>query len=217
MGGQPPAGEKFRWAVDFSIDGDLRFLSHRDVIRLFNRALARAALPVRMSQGFNPRPRFSLPLPRPVGVASQAERLVLEISEPISADALQSRLREQMPEGLIIRSVALLDAHERCRPEVVIYEIALMDGERENLSERVAGFLSSANVIVNREEPGQKTPRRVNVRPYVRRLDLTPEGMRVELYVSGQGSARPVEVCKALDLHDEGMNSRILRTEIQWN
>ena len=65
-----------RCALEYTIGGDLRFISHRDTLRLFQRAVARAALPVRFTEGFNPHPRMMIPLPRPVGVASQAETLV---------------------------------------------------------------------------------------------------------------------------------------------
>ena len=53
--------ERFRFMLTFRIDGDLRFISHLDTVRLFRRACARAGLPVRYSQGFNPQPRIVLP------------------------------------------------------------------------------------------------------------------------------------------------------------
>ena len=69
---------RHRWVFAFQVDGDLRFVSHHDMLRLFRRALARAEVPMRFSQGFNPHPRMSLPLPRPVGMASETEALMIE-------------------------------------------------------------------------------------------------------------------------------------------
>ncbi|GAF87148.1 unnamed protein product, partial [marine sediment metagenome] len=72
LGEIPIPAQRERWVFGYDVDGDLRFISHHDMLRLFARSLARAALPVRFSEGFNPHPRLSIPLPRPVGVASQA-------------------------------------------------------------------------------------------------------------------------------------------------
>ena len=77
----PDTSVRETWAFAFSVTGDLRFISHRDTIRVFQRALARASLPVRYSEGFNPHPRLSLPLPRPVGVASEAEIIIVEFDQ----------------------------------------------------------------------------------------------------------------------------------------
>ena len=67
--------------VRFKIEGRLRFLSHVETLKLFQRACARAGLQVRYSEGFNPRPRLSLPLPRPVGVESQDELLCVRVEQ----------------------------------------------------------------------------------------------------------------------------------------
>ncbi len=64
---------KQRILVQFSVRGDVRFVSHHDLMRVLGRAARRAGLPVAMSEGFNPRPRISLLLARGVGVASDAE------------------------------------------------------------------------------------------------------------------------------------------------
>src|SRR3989304_8362378 len=95
----PPCGERHRWLFAYSIDGDLRFISHHDTLRLFRRAMARANLPVRYSEGFNPHPRIMIPLPRPVGIASQAEAIVVETELPIDPDEALQQLRRHTPVG----------------------------------------------------------------------------------------------------------------------
>src|SRR3990172_12981655 len=90
----PREGGRYRWLFAYSIDGDLRFISHHDTLRLFRRALARADLPVRFSEGFNPHPRIMIPLPRPVGIASRAEGLVVETVGLIDPDDALRRLQE---------------------------------------------------------------------------------------------------------------------------
>ena len=100
---QPPT--RYRVAVEFSIEGDLRFLSHHNTMKMLERCMVRAKLPIRYSQGFNPQPRFSLPLPRPVGVASDAELAWLELREPLTAADTKARPSDTLPAGCRLHCV----------------------------------------------------------------------------------------------------------------
>ncbi|MBW7991664.1 MAG: DUF2344 domain-containing protein, partial [Planctomycetes bacterium] len=62
------SNETIMLVIKFRIGGPLRFISHAQTLSVFQRACVRAGIEIRYSQGFNPRPRLSLPLPRPVGV-----------------------------------------------------------------------------------------------------------------------------------------------------
>lgn len=73
-------------AVRFKVEGSLRFLSHAETLRLFQRACVRAGLALRYSEGFNPHPKLSLPLPRSVGVESDDELLCLWVEREPPAD-----------------------------------------------------------------------------------------------------------------------------------
>src|SRR5690606_16197351 len=110
---------RYKVAIRFRVEGDLRFISHHDMMRLFERALARARLPVKHSEGFNPRPRMSLPLPRPVGVATLADRLVVELREPVETTDALARLRRQMPVGLTLAEAFEVRPGCKLRPEHV--------------------------------------------------------------------------------------------------
>ena len=77
-----------KWAIELSVEGDLRFLSHHDMMRAMERLVCRAKLPLKYTQGFNPRPVLSLSLPRPVGVASRAELLVVTLEEDLDEQVL---------------------------------------------------------------------------------------------------------------------------------
>ena len=205
-----------RWAIDFAISGDTRFLSHLDVLRLFARAVGRARLPVRFSEGFNPRPRMSLPLPRPVGVASNVERLVLDLTEEMTAADLLADLGEQMPSGVTLSTARLLDSRAQCVPLRVVYFLECTAEERPMLERRVSRLLDTDTLEVERVHPKQAKPRRVNIRPFVDSVEATSGGIRMRLLVSPEGSARPVEVCTALGLDSDTVHHRILRTEIEW-
>jgi radical SAM-linked protein len=80
--------------------GRLRFSSHRDFQRAFERALRRAAVPVAFSQGFTPHPRVSYANAAPMGAASEAEYVEVLLAEPCDPDDLRERLDAALPDGL---------------------------------------------------------------------------------------------------------------------
>ena len=80
--------------------GPLRFTSHRDVARAFERALRRARVPMAYSQGFNPHPKVSWIGASPTGVASEAEYVEIQLVEVLEPDALVQMLDAAMPPGL---------------------------------------------------------------------------------------------------------------------
>ncbi len=82
----------------------MRFLSHAETMRLFQRALVRAGVQIAYSQGFNPHQKMSLVLPRSVGVESDDEILCVRLKEgQISIDA--EALKRELPAGVEITSI----------------------------------------------------------------------------------------------------------------
>ena len=205
-----------RYAVDFSLDGDIKYVSHQDTIRMFSRALARARLPVRYSQGFNPHPRVSLPLPRPVGVASDAERLIVELTEAVACNDLARRLQNQVPRGISIRGARVLDPAERCLPISVLYRLLLPAFDPAPLVRAVNRLLATDSAVVQRDTGQTSAPKPVDVRPFIDWIDVTADGLEMRLHVTGQGTARPAEVCAALGIQDEAILHRVRRIEITW-
>ena len=91
-----------RICFSFSRGNQLRYLSHLDLLRLFQRALRRASLPLDYSRGFNPRPRLSLAVPLPVGVTAAAEYADLYLREAVSPAYFLECLQQQLPPGLVV-------------------------------------------------------------------------------------------------------------------
>ena len=114
-------------AIRFRIAGAMRFLSHAETSRVLQRACVRAGIAVRYSQGFNPHPRLSLPLPRPVGVESEDELLVVKLCDDREAAPFESRaereavmkqaLAEQLPEGMDVLAVDLVGSSVSFQPQ----------------------------------------------------------------------------------------------------
>lgn len=131
--------------------GRLRFTSHRDFGRAFERALRRADLPMAYSSGFNPHPRISYANASPTGAASEAEYVEIGLVARCDPDEVRARLDEALPTGLDILEVvvagpgALADRLEAGR-----WTIALPGVDPEVAQHAVAAFLAEPSIEVER-------------------------------------------------------------------
>jgi len=105
---QPPVQQAppvQRMRIRYAKRGRLRFTSHRDFSRAFERAVFRARLPMSYSSGFNPHPRISYAGAAPTGSASEAEYLEIALAEEVTPEWIEEQLRGTMPDGLDILEV----------------------------------------------------------------------------------------------------------------
>jgi radical SAM-linked protein len=86
----------------FSKTGDMRFISHLDLMRLFQRALRRADLPVTMTKGFSPHLKISILRALKLGIESNSEELTINMRENISPDTVIRALNSSLPDGVRI-------------------------------------------------------------------------------------------------------------------
>ena len=108
---QPPARSfptevVARYRVRFAKRGPLRFTSHRDVARAFERAVRRGGVPITWSSGFTPHPRLSWAGAAPTGVASEAEYVELGLAVDVEPERLRAALDAALPHGLDVLQVA---------------------------------------------------------------------------------------------------------------
>lgn len=213
----PPPQERFRWMFRFAIRGDLRFISHHDTLRMFQRAMARAAVPVRFSQGFNPHQRLSLPLPRPVGISSEAEVLVIETDVALEGENFLRRLREQCPEGCEILSVQRLSPGEDPKPETVRYVLPVdAAAPPPDVTERISTLMQSEHLWVTRDKGPKTESRSVDVRPYLLEIQATEHGVEFLLKVTGSGTAKASEIARLLGFDADAVQHHLLRKEVEW-
>ena len=92
--------------VRYAKRGKMRFASHLDVARAFERGVRRAGLPVAYSTGFTPHPKISYAGGAPTGVASEAEYLSLALTSRTEAGAVRDRLNAALPDGIDVIAVA---------------------------------------------------------------------------------------------------------------
>ena len=86
----------------FSKTGDMRFISHLDLMRLFQRGLRRAGLPAALSQGFSPHIKISIKRALKLGVESREEELTVGMSRDVACQDFTESLNKNLPEGVRI-------------------------------------------------------------------------------------------------------------------
>lgn len=212
----PGASEWEQWVFTFRIEGDLRFISHRDTLRLFQRATARASLPVRYTEGFNPHPRLAIPLPRPVGMASEAELLVIEFDTPVNGDEVLHELEQQTPPDLKMTRAQRLEPRRRLQPALVRYRLELNGSADSDMESQIRRLMESTVLPVQRSSPKNPQTRIIDVRPFIVSMDRCNSAVEFALLVTGGGTVKPAEVAGLLGFEPSAINHQIRRLEIQW-
>jgi len=211
-----PIPQRQRWWIDFQVRGDLRFISHHDTLRFFRRAIARAGIPVRFSVGFNPHPKMTIPLPRALGVSSDAEAIVIESERDIDGGALAERLGAQMPKGIALRGVRRLELGERPQPDTVTYRFRPEHAWPQDAADRIQRMLDSSSLSVERADHKTKRTRVVDIRPFLMDAHLEGQDFVFTIRVTGTGSAKPSELIELLIDHAGPVNHRIHRQSVRW-
>jgi radical SAM-linked protein len=188
-----------RVRIRFRKDGDLRWVSHHDLMNCFERMLRRADLPVHVSQGFHPKPRMVFALSLALGLVGQAEVLDLELERPMDIEEVHRRLAAAAPPGLEIASVGCVSGRGAPQVRRACYCLEIPPERCPGLDDRIAALLAAAHLWVERQRP---EPRRLDVRPYLDDLKLTQGRLEMALRVTPNGTARPEEILRLLDLYD---------------
>jgi len=179
----------------------VRWLSHHDLLRTFERMLRRATLPVHHSGGFHPHPRIVFALSLPLGVVGLAEVVEVEFDETLDPDTVREQIAAQCPPGLEILDANRVALRGGLRVVGLCYAIDVPLDRCEALAHRAAEVLASTEWIIERTRP----PRRMlDIRPYLRdlRLDSRHGRLEMDLHLSDAGTARPDELLTLLNLAD---------------
>jgi radical SAM-linked protein len=209
-------GEKFRFR--FRKAGDLRLVSHHDLMRSAERLLRRADVPFKSTAGFHPTPRLVFALSLPLGVVGLNEVVELELARPHDSDELLARLNHHAPAGLTFLSAKAVEMAATAVPRRAVYRLplpssSLPQGGRERIAAAVVDLLACDKVWADRVRP---RPRRVNIRPYIRNITVSPDAVEFDLWVTGSGTARADELVQLLGLTDVMDDGAVLeRTDLE--
>lgn len=160
--------------VRFAKRDRLRFTSHRDFQRAFERALRRAQVPVAFSHGFTPHPKVSYAGAAPTGAASEAEYLEISLTDERDPAAVAAALDDALPPGLDIVTVVEADTGSLAdRLEASEWRIALPDADPVAVAAAVQTF--TAADVVEVERMTKKGMRTMDARKAVVRIESVDE------------------------------------------
>ncbi len=215
--------------VKFRIRGSLRFLSHAETLRVFQRACVRAGIEIQYTEGFNPRPKLSLPLPRTVGVESEDDLVQLKVHTrqrtenqsvastlPLDCDQLRQKLSDQLPQGCQLLAVSLPKDKASFRPTSATYVLPVRKEHiNEKLKAAIKRLLASESLSLQRWRDEKKS-KIVDVRFFLKSIRIDEGAVIVECKVSSAGSIRVDEILKLLELDTEKLAAPIRRTAVGW-
>lgn len=203
-------GDKFR--LRFAKSGTLRLLSHHDLMRTLERMLRRAGLPFKSTAGFHPGPRLVFALSLPLGVDGLDEVVELELTREMDAADVLAGLNAAAPAGLTFTRVAVVPMKASAVPRRVVYWLPIPAERAPAVDARAAELMAADKVWVERTRP---TPKRLNIRPYLRHISTEVEladGERgettqatllfLDLWVTQTGTARADELLRLLGVDD---------------
>ncbi len=186
----------------FAKCGELRLVSHHDLMRCLERLLRRAEIPMAATQGFNPRPKITFALALGLGIEARAEVVDLELSQPMDPSALLARLAAAAPPGLIFHEAcALPPGASAPQPRTVEYCIPVLDDRRAQARSALETLLARETWPFIRRRADRELG--FDLRQQVLYAELTSDGtLRFRLIVSPGGSVRPEELLEVLALRD---------------
>ncbi len=199
--------------VSFSLSGDLRFLSHQDMLYLFARAIRRAQLPIVYTQGYNPRPKLWLLLPKPLGVSCLDDLLLVDLCDDCSSEEFADRLALCLPRGIKLRRSFKLGPVRSPQPRAAAYSLGLSRQDAAEVAPKIPSLLETPELRVNRIAKRNGQSRQVNIRPYLSSMQLEVTELSFTLVCSPAGSAKPAEVLGLLDLDNPSNRAKLVRTE----
>lgn len=215
----PPAPEPSRQEegtarirLRFRKTGNMRFLSHLEMINLFVRAVGRARIPIRFSQGFHPHPKFSFATALSVGVESWAEYMDMEIAPGYGADQVKERLNAVLPEQMEIleaREIPLRTESLSVIMEAMRYRVTLPAQIWLDLPSLRERFLALETYPFRREKKGKVLE--FDLRHEL--LDLTASRNTLEMLIA---RGKPLEFTAAITglLPAELTGARIEKLEV---
>ena len=196
-----------RLRLRFAKGEALKYISHLDLARTWERAFRRARLPVVYSRGFNPRPRFQIAAALPVGVTGWAEYLDVWLSVPLAGEEVLSRVQPVLPPGLRVSDVKEVELRAPAlQSQVWAADYRAVVESRESLvavRTRVETLLHTSSVLLKRHHKGRLQT--YDLRPLIQRVTVEPgqDGeliLSMRLQASPSGAGRPDAVLEVLGL-----------------
>lgn len=209
--------KRYRYRIQFEKGEHIRFISHLDLHRTWERTLRRAALPLYHSQGYNPRPKLNLSSALPLGQTSECELLDIWLVQDIQTDQLRTRVESAVPPGLRILGITQIQHGEPSLQSSIssaTYSVTLDEVVDPDVLESAVGRLLDAEHL-DRVRRGKQ----YDLRPLIESLtidSIDQDCVTLEMRLTSKegASGRPDEVISALGF--DPLSARIHRTGLSF-
>lgn len=191
--------------------GYLKFISHLDLVDLFQRTLFQNKVDVKFSEGFNPHPRMSIAYPLPLGIESNSEYMEIYLNSEVDLDDFVNKMNERLPIGIKIVE-AKYDDDESISNKVksVVYAFKLLntfyDKNKDIDLEKELNKINDMD-IVEIERKRKKGKKRIfvkeNAKDYLNRLELKDDAIYAYIKMSENGSLKPALIFDILNKYTD--------------
>ena len=194
--------------------GNARYISHLDLMRVFQRAFKRAGLPLTHTQGFNPRPSVSIALPLSLGVESQCELLDFELESPYACAEIREKLNAALIDGVYIREV--YEQGQKIKNLALLQSRLVLEYDRhisDDAEDVIQSLFSRPELIV--EKKGKNGTTQQDIIPMLRRLavkKLSDREVEITALHSCQNpSLNPMQLSAAITKYLPGLSPDYVR------
>ena len=209
-----------RLQMRFAAEGPLKYVSHLDLMRVWERVCKRAGLPLATSRGFSPRPKIALAAPLAVGATSEAEILDLLLTDRVDLQSTMRALSAELTPGLRlieIREGPLKQASLQSMLRAACYEVEVLDRRSSKVWRHAIDDLLAQDEIPWSHQRGKET-KSYDLRPLILAVQLLgvhhgTARLNMRLRNDERGAGRPEQVTLALGAAEEP--TRIHRTAIE--
>lgn len=204
---------RHRVRIRFRKEGDLRLISHRDLMRTFERLFRRAQLPLAQTEGMHPRARLRFPSALGLGIVGLDEVLETELTEAPNTDELLASLQNHAPSGLGIQQVEVVPPDTaKAAMRQATYELMIPADRRLDVSRRASELMSSSTCTI--EQPSNGRP--VDIRATLEELEVEDDVLRIRICAAADGGVSPRNVLTTLGIDDLQEHGSILtRTRVE--
>ncbi|MEG0874172.1 MAG: TIGR03936 family radical SAM-associated protein [Clostridiales bacterium] len=189
--------------INYEVKGHMAFLSHLEMMRMWQRALLRSKLPIAWSQGFNPRPKLSLGPAKGVGIEGFGEYLDMEFTTALDGDELMKTLNGVLPLEVRVLNLRELPRGAKLLEAIIneaVYKINFQQGLPLDIQEKITEFLAQETVPYLRHSP--KKDKELDLRSFVYDLEIKDKALLISVKTGPKGSMRPEELLTVLGYWD---------------
>ena len=209
---QKGRGKSLNYRINYEVKGSLAFLSHLEVMRLWQRAMLRCHLPIAWTQGFNPRPKLSLGPARNVGVEGLSEYLDAEFDGMVKSTELIEKLNSILPEGVTVLKVREIPQGTKMLEAVIneaVYKVSFLNGMPEDAAQKTADLMAAEECLYIRKSP--KGEKEIDLRSYILGMEIKEDDLMLSVKAGTGGSLRVAELLAVLGYGDMMKDIKIQR------